>query len=193
MKLYLSPARHAPGSNMGVDGRDERTRMAILADKIAAALRQMQIAPQIELKINHALSLRQAIKQSNTWGADVHIALHSNALNGQARGIEAWIYPGNIRMEMLARLIMLSVSDLTGTPARKGTGTRWAKWTDVKKDGWQDGPYLAEVNDTKADSVLFEFYFHDNREDLQAFESRIDEAAELIAAGIAEFMSGRYK
>lgn len=190
MRLYLSPARHAPGSNIGIDGRDERTRMAILADRIAAALRH--IAPQIEVKTNKTLTLRGAIKQSNAWGADVHIALHSNALNGQARGIEAWIYPGNIRMEMLARLIMLSVSELTGTPARKGSGTRWGKWTDLKKDGWEDGPYLTEVNDTKADAILFELYFHDNREDLQGFESRIDEAAELIAAGIAEYMIGRY-
>lgn len=190
MRLYLSPARHAPGSNMGVDGRDERTRMDILAGKVAERIRI--IAPCIEIKTNKTLTLRGAIKQSNVWGADVHIALHSNALGGGAKGIEAWIYPGNIRMEMLARLIMLSISELTGIPARKATPSRWGKWTDTKRDGWQDGPYLIEVNDTKADSILCECYFHDNREDLQAFESRIDEAAELIAAGIAEFMIGRY-
>ena len=188
-KIYISPARHPEGQNLDVRGKSERSRMLTVGRKLFDALATRGFNCMI---LNDNLSLRKAVNQSNIWGADLHVSLHSNASNGLQSGVETWIHRNNAGMEKLSQGIILALAEVLSIPARRGS-KGWAKrslidapWTAPQRPNG-----LYEVEKTNASAILIELYFHDNEEDCLKWKQEEDVAVDRIAGEISHYLRGK--
>lgn len=167
MKVYLSPLSQTNNVGVGSYGT-EADRMQQLSDKVKAKL----IAKGHTVYGNdNSLSLNERIAASNASGATLHVALHSNAASGNARGPEAFYKAGSNTGKRLANCILYEIADISGCAASRG----------LKSD------YLLETNNVTCTCALIEIAFHDNAEDVAWILSHMDDIAEAIATGICEY------
>jgi N-acetylmuramoyl-L-alanine amidase len=115
------------------------------------------------------MTLTQAVSDSNAWGPDVHVAIHSNAGGGQ--GTECWHYTGSTKGQALALAVYNEVAQLTPAPDRGVKHT-------------QD---LYEVAKTSAPACILEVAFHDRPEEAAWIVAHKAELAEAITKGICKY------
>lgn len=168
MKVYLSPSSQTENRGAGSYGT-EADRMQELSNKVKAKL----IAKgNIVYGSTNSLNLDQRIADSNNSGANLHIALHSNASSdGSARGPEIFYLAGSDKGKRLASCILAEIAALPGCAPSRGIKT------ETKK----------EVQQVKATAVLIEVAFHDNAEDAAWIVRNMDSIAEAIVTGIGEY------
>lgn len=167
MKVYLSPSSQTNNVGVGSYGT-EADRMQELSDKVKAKL----IAKgHTVYGSDNSLSLTERIEASNASGATLHVALHSNAANGNARGPEAFYKAGSNTGKRLANCILYEIADISGCAASRG----------LKSDS------LLETNNVTCTCTLIEVAFHDNAEDAAWILSHMDDIAEAITTGICEY------
>ena len=77
MKIYLSPSRHDKNMYYGkYNNKSEKQVMELLAIDVGIKL----LRYDIEVKIaTTSLKVQARVKEATAWGADLYIALHSNA------------------------------------------------------------------------------------------------------------------
>lgn len=170
MKIYLSPSVQDNNRGIGNYGTEEQ-RMNEIADVVQ---RELSGRNNIELKRNHPdMNATQITKDSNGWGADYHIAIHSNA--GGGKGCEVYHYvdgTDNLSMKV-SRRIYDKIVEISPNPGR----------------GLKNGMNLFEVNDNiKAISSLIEVAFHDNITDANFIINKKESIGKAIAEGILEHL-----
>lgn len=169
MKVYLSPSDQKGNKGVGTYGT-EAYRMQQLCDKVKAKL----IAKgHTVYGATNDLNLDERIADSNKSGANLHVALHSNATTGSgtARGPEAHYYPNNLKGKRLASCILAEIASVPGCAPSRGV-----KATD-----------LYELRSVTATATLLEVAFHDNEEDAKWIVSKMDQIADAIVTGICEY------
>lgn len=168
MKVYLSPSDQTSNKGVGSYGT-EAYRMQQLCDKVKAKL----IAKgHTVYGATNNLSRDERIADSNKSGANLHVALHSNAATGTARGPEAFYKSGNLKGKRLASCILAEIADISGCAPSRGV-----KETNT----------LVELNGVTATATLLEVAFHDNEEDAKWIISKMDQIADAIVTGICEY------
>ena len=173
MKIYISPSVQENSKGVGAYGTEE-FRMNQIADVI---IRELSKHKNIELKRNNPnFGTTEITKDSNNWKADYHIAIHSNASNGTARGVEVFHYVDgteNNSLKMSRRIL-----------------NNYIKVYDGPNRGLKNGMQLFEVNDNIiAASSLIEIGFHDNWADATFIIENIEKIGQAIADGILEHLS----
>jgi N-acetylmuramoyl-L-alanine amidase len=152
MKIYLSPSTQENNVGAGSYGTEEK-RMNQLADVLEPLLRKY--GHEI-LRNKPTMTLKEVKDASNAFKPDLHLALHSNAGNGLARGCEIYCYRYGGQGEQYARTLYKYLEPLTPTPDRG------------VKEGYNFygvGKHMYEVTYTTAPAVLIEIAFHDNGND----------------------------
>ena len=145
--VFLSPSTQE--SNIWVDNYgSEEYRM----NQIADVLEEILISQgYIVYRNNPNDNVRQIVEESNLLNPSIHVAIHSNAANGNARGIEIFTNKKDTPGDRLAQYIYNQLISIYPNP-EFGRGI---KYTDA----------LYEVVNTNAPSVLIELAFHDNVDD----------------------------
>lgn len=167
MKVYLSPSSQTNNVGVGNYGT-EAARMQELSNKVKAKL----IAKGHTVYGNdNSLSLEARVKASNASDATLHIALHSNAGTGTARGPEAFYKSGSNTGKRLASCILSEIAAINGCAASRG----------IKSSA------LYETSNVTSTCTLIEVSFHDNAEDAAWIVSHMDDIAEAIVTGICEY------
>lgn len=165
MKIYLSPSSQE--RNIYATGQTEENVCRQIAAKVSDILTKVA---GIEVKINQPQnSPAQHADESNAWGANLHLPIHTNA--GGAHGSEVFCWePADLAAvsTKLAYAISAHLSALTPTTDR-----------GVKKN-----QEFAEIRLTRAPCVYTEIAFHDNKTDAQWIVSHISEIAEAIASAV---------
>jgi N-acetylmuramoyl-L-alanine amidase len=163
-KVYLSPSTQE--NNIGTDNfGTEEQRMNIIADYMVQELQKY-----FDVRRNRPeMTLSQVIQDSNAWGADIHVAVHSNAGGGE--GTEIWHYPGSINGKRLAECIYKQLAPLS----------------PGKDRGVKSNNNFAELKKTKAVAVIIEVGFHDNVTDAEWIKSHPKQIADAINKGIFEY------
>lgn len=115
------------------------------------------------------------IQQSNDWGADVHIPIHTNAFNGQVMGTRMFCYDTSGEGYKLCKAIMDTLSPIT--PGESDNIT--AKHYD-------------EVLYANAPTVYIEVGFHDNNVEAQWIIDHKREIAEAIVKGLCNYYGVAY-
>ncbi len=104
-KIYVSPAKHSP-DNVGCNGHQESSWMQTCAYHAAAGLGYDLVARGYSVRLGSG-DYVQNTNSSNSWGADYHIPMHSNAsspwdctapydyYNSGASGTLLMYYPGS--------------------------------------------------------------------------------------------------
>ena len=172
MKAYISPSTQE--HNKTALGDTEENIMHKVADELVPMLKNTGIDILVGEKSD---SLSQMVRQSDLFGADIHVAIHSNAHDGKSRGCEVFHYPNSKDGKKLAESIYKYIEPLTPTKDR----------------GIKPSNVYYELKETHAPAVIVEVDFHDTYEGAKWIDANIYNIAEAIAKGVCEYFGIGYK
>ena len=169
--IYLSPSTQE--WNPTVIGQNEEYYMNLIADAMIPYLTASGIAYTRNTKDMTAAS---SIAASNRGSYDLHLALHSNAapeaLSGQLQGPDVYHAPGSVLGARAARIIADNLK---------------AIYPDPNLVHVRSSTAIAEVQRTKAPSVLIEFAYHDNVADATWIQNNIQAIARNVVLSLTEY------
>jgi len=134
IRIYIDQGHNPVNPNAGAEGNGLREqnityRIGVELAELLEADPDFEVRlsrPTAQTQLGNSLnsSLRARVQDSNSWGADYFISLHTNASEiASATGTEAFVYARQGRAYGLAQDIVQSVTDVTGLPDR-GTFVR---------------------------------------------------------------------
>ena len=151
--VYISPS--VQHFNIGQNGYgSEEERMNEVADIVEYELQRHGLTTA---RNDPSMTLQEVVADSNALNPTVHVAIHSNAADGNARGSEIYTHRFGGEGEILARDIYKYLEDLTPT---SDLGVKEGRLSF-------NGKGMYELKNTIAPAVLMEIAFHDNTEDAQ--------------------------
>lgn len=166
-KIYLSPSNQ-DGNLYAYGNTNEMEQCNRIAEYAEKALKRCGF---IVKKAPKGQAMWTSINESNAWGADLHIPIHTNAFNGKASGTVVFVDVPTDRIMKLATPIYRYVQSVC-------IGT-----TDY---GVRTNSNLAELNSTKALAVYIEADFHDNPEIAKWLVENPNLVGEAICMGVCE-------
>ena len=172
--IFLSPSTQE--YNAYYDGKGtEELYMNAIADEMVPYLEASGITVARNSPEGTALTSAQ---KSNESGADLHLAIHSNAapeeLAGKLRGTDVYYFAGSTLGERAAEIIANNFTMISPTPQEVEVvpTTR-----------------LAELRRTKAPSVLIEVAYHDNPDDANWIRGNIRDIARNLSISVADYFA----
>ena len=163
MKIYLSPSAQ-PANNYAAGDTNEQAQCNRIAEAAKSALERCGFAVR---KAPEGQGYKDSVAESNAWGADLHIPIHTNA--GGGAGTVAFVHGGTAKQMQYAKPIYDEVQ--ATSPGTTDYGVRV-----------NSGLY--ELGYTTATAVYIECEFHD-RADLAAWIiEHTTELGEAIARGV---------
>lgn len=156
------------------DGRpaNEHEQMVRLADMLQVELERcgFQVA-----NMQYG-NMKDRVADANKWGADLYIALHTNAYNTKVQGTRVHCYPSD-KSRRIAQLIQDRIAPLS--PGTVGEGVK-------------ETTRLYELRATTMTAVLPEYEFHDNLESAQWIIDNLQTIAVETAKAVCEFFNVPY-
>ena len=169
-KIYLSPSNQ--NANTYYYGNTNEMEQC---NRIAEAAEKHLKRNGYEVKrAQKGQDMNVSIRESNNWGADVHVPIHTNA--GGGRGALVMVHAKVPANSKYAQPVYDNLMDIC--PKGGGYGVR----TDNEICGYD----LSEIVDTSAIAVYCECEFHDNAELAKWIIENVDKIGEAIAKGICE-------
>lgn len=162
-KIYLSPSDQY-GNVYAYGNTNEGAQCNIIADHLASAL----LRCGFEVYRNE--NMYMAVRESNNVGADLHIAIHTNAFDGKVTGTRVHYYRDNSEGHRASKVIYDQLHGL------------YEGANDA--DNINPAPTLYEIKNTVAPCVYIECEFHDNPAAAKWIIGHTVEIAEAIAAGV---------
>ena len=165
MKIYLSPSAQ-PTNNYAAGDTNEQVQCNRIAEAAKSALERCGFAVR---KAPEGQGYKDSVAESNAWGADLHIPIHTNA--GGGAGTVVFVHGGTAKQMQYAKPIYDEVQ--ATSPGTTDYGVRV-----------NSGLY--ELGYTTATTVYVECEFHD-RADLAAWIiEHTTELGEAIARGVCK-------
>ncbi len=163
MKIFLSPSAQ-PANNYAAGDTNEQVQCNRIAEAAKSALERCGFAVR---KAPEGQGYKDSVAESNAWGADLHIPIHTNA--GGGAGTVVFVHGGTAKQMQYAKPIYDEVQ--ATSPGTTDYGVRV-----------NSGLY--ELGYTTATAVYIECEFHD-RADLAAWIiEHTTELGEAIARGV---------
>ena len=171
-KVYLSPSNQV--NNTYAWGN---TTEAVQCGKIAEACKDALERCGIEVKLGHMISMANKCAESNAFGADLHVCIHTNAFNGSVSGTRMFSY------DMSGK----------GYKACKAIFNVLAPYTPGKSESISAYPALYEIRVPAAPTAYVEVDFHDVPSVAQWFCEHTTEIGEKITEGICNYFGIAYQ
>lgn len=171
-KVYLSPSDQK--SNTYAWGN---TNEAIQCGKIAQACKAALERCGIEVMLGQYDTMANRCAESDKFGAQLHVPIHSNACNGQVSG---------------TRMFCSSLSG-EGYKACKAIFDVLAPFTPGTSENIKANPGLFEIRVPKAPTAYVEIDFHDNVSVAKWIVEHTTEIGEKLAEGICNYFNIKYK
>lgn len=170
-KIYLSPSNQTDNRYAYGD-----TNEAAQCRRIASATEAALVRCGFEVKNGDTGTMAGKVAESNAWGADLHICIHTNAANGKASGTR----------------IFCSGLENEGGKAAKAVFDVLAPMTPGESENIKVRNDLYEITNTKAYCVYIEVDFHDVASVAQWIIEHVTEVGEAIAKGICNHYGVTY-
>lgn len=162
-KIFLSPSDQTYNAYSGVN-----TNESAQCVKIANAAKKYLEINGYTVKVGSvSRGYVGRVTDSNNWGADLHVPIHTNAGGGD--GTLVMCYPGN-----------------TNNKYVKAIYNNVASISPGKDDGIKTNTSLYEITKTKAVCVYVECEFHDNSTLAKWIANNTDAIGKSIAKGICQ-------
>lgn len=174
-KIYVSPSDQT-GNTYAYGDTNEAVVCREIAKKLCIALERCGF----ETKTDYAdgkNAMYDRCKQSDEWGADLHIPIHTNAFNGQVTGTRIMSY--NLTGE--------------GYKASKCVFATLASVTPGASENISAHPELYEIRVPKATTVYVEVDFHDVPKIAKWLVENTEAVAEAICKGVCTYYKVSYK
>ena len=170
-KIYSSPSSQ-PENLYKVGNTNEQEQCR----KIAKALDKALNRCGFDSKTGLSGTMYTRVAESNAFGADLHLPIHTNAFDGKVAGLRIMVYKLGGEAEKIANAIMSYLAPIT-----PGTS-----------DGISVQPKLYEIRESNAICVYVEVGFHDNAEEARWIVDHTEEIAEAIAKGLCAYYGVKY-
>ena len=170
-KVYLSPSDQTKNA-YAYGNTTEAEQCGKIADACRAALERCGVS----VKVGHMISMQQKCSESNAFGAELHVPIHTNAFNGSVMGTRMFCYNTG-----------------KGMAACKAIFARVAPMSPGTSENIQVNPKLYEVRVPKAPTAYLECEFHDTVEGACWLVENTTAIGEAIAHGICDYFGVAYK
>lgn len=171
--VYLSPSNQ-PFNLYAAGGTNECEQMYLVAELVKEKLSgYSELEVYITPKTSQSGYLNSRVEEASNIGADVYVAIHSNAANKNVVGTEAYYNPANQSSIDLTRLIYNAVDAVTPTMGRG------------MKDGVKSG--FVELKYPEMPACLVEVEFHDVVSQANWIINNRQVLADAISGAIAEY------
>lgn len=170
-KIFLSPSNQSDNT-YAYGGTNEAAQCGKMAAACEAALKRCGF----EVKTMQWETMQERVKVSNSWGADLHVPIHTNAFNGKVTGTRTMVYEKKGESYEAAQAIHKLLAALT-----PGTSENVSTY-----------PELYELNKPKAPAVYLEVDFHDVPHIAQWLIANTEAIGETICKGICEHFGVSY-
>ena len=170
-KIYLSPSDQT-ANKYAYGSTNEAVQCRRIADALEKALKRCGFA----VKNNKTDSMQARVRESNDWGADLHVPLHTNAYNGKVSGTRIFTYNTSGNGYKCAKKIFEYLA-----PVTPGASESISVYDD-----------LYEVKYTAAPCVYIESEFHDVAIVAKWIIEHVEDIAEAICKGICAYFGVKY-
>ena len=170
-KIYLSPSDQTKNA-YAYGNTTEAIQCRRIADALEKALKRCGFA----VKNNKTASMAERVSESNNWGADLHLPLHTNAYNGKVSGTRIFTYDNSGKGYQCAKKVFGYLSAVTP-----------GKSENISVDA-----ELYEVRNTTAPCVYVESEFHDVPDVAKWIIGHVTDIAEAICRGICDYFGVKY-
>lgn len=172
-KIYLSPSNQ--NANIYAYGNtNEMVQCNRIADYAKKALERCGFSVK---KAKQGQEMSTSISESNNWGANLHIPIHTNAYNGKVTG---------------GTLVMLYDDSAENVKAGKAILNAVAPISPGSDYTLRYRPELAELNATTAIAVYLEVEFHDTKKGAKWIVENVEKIGEAIAKGVCNYYGVKY-
>lgn len=166
-KIYLSPAAHGRDNPCSYDSAcGENIHCNLYMDELVPYLLACGFEVRRNPKDRTGDRLKEAIAESNAWGADLHYVAHTNAGGGSYSLL--MVYDRGTAYGYAEKLAARRREIYSGN-VKINVDTRWA-----------------ELQQTVAPAIYDEMVFHDNAEQITWFHGHLREMAEATAKAICD-------
>lgn len=170
-KIFLSPSSQT-GNRYAYGDTNEAEQCCRIADACKLALERCGF----EVKCDKVHSMEERVVESNRWGADLHLPIHTNAYNGKVAGTRIFTYAKPSESWNCA----LSIFD------------RLAPITPGTSENIKTHPGLYELRKAGKLAVYCEVDFHDVPEVARWIIDHVTEIGEAIAHGVCDYFKVKY-
>lgn len=171
-KVYLSPSCQYDNA-YAYGNTTEGVQCVKISNACKAALQRSGIS--VMTPTTNSLVARCA--ESDKWGADLHVPIHTNAYNGKTSGTRVYHYSGSAK----------------GNKAAKAIFDILAPFTPGKSESVSANNGLLEVNTPNAPTAYVEVDFHDVPSIAKWITENTTAIGEKIAQGICKYFGVIYK
>lgn len=171
-KIYLSPSDQV--RNIYAYGNtNEATQCRKIAKACKTALERCGFEAKTNTK-DGSNAMYERVNESNAWGADMHICIHSNA--GGGKGAEVYVSEKDKNHMNAAQPIYDEVRKISPYGSSRG----------IKTAGYY------EIRNTSALCVYLETDFHDNAEIAKWIVNNTTAIGEAICKGVCKYYGVKY-
>ncbi len=173
-KIYLSPSNQI--NNLYAAGNtNECVQCNRIAEYAKMALQRCGFEAK---KAPQGQNINTSIKESNSWGSDLHIPIHTNAFNSRTLGgTLVMIYSNAAENKKAGSAILNAVAPIS-------PGNDYSLRVNSS---------LAELNLTNAIAVYIEVEFHDTKDGANWIINNVQAIGEAICKGICNYYGFTYK
>lgn len=170
MKIYLSPSDQKDNT-YAYGGTNEAAQCRKIANYAAEALKRNGYTVKVGAD---GTTYQKRTADSNAWGADLHMPIHSNAGGGD--GTVVFAHPASVNNKYV-----------------KAVYEAVAAVSPGKDDGIRGTSGLYEINQSKCPCVYVEVEFHDNSTLAKWIINHTKDLGEAIAKGICSADGKKFK
>lgn len=171
VKVYLSPSDQT-SNRYAVGNTNEAAQCREICLLAVKSLKRCGI----DAKTNTSAGMVERVAESNAWGANLHVPVHTNAFDTKKQGTLLMCYSMIGSGYKASNEILKTLSTIT-------PGGRF---------GFYANPGLYEIRASNAPCAYVEAAFHDNREEAQWIIDHKTEIAEAITEGICNYFGLAY-
>lgn len=170
-KVYLSPSDQRRNT-YAYGNTTEDVQCGKVATACSVALKRCGI----DVKIGQYATMAVRCAESDAFGADLHVPIHSNAFNGKVGGTRIMCYKFGSK----------------GHEACKSIFNRLAPLTPGDSENISEHPELYEIKNPKAPTAYIETDFHDVPSIAQWIIENTTLIGETIAHGICDYFGVKF-
>lgn len=170
-KIFLSPSNQS-GNTYAYGNTNEAAQCGKMAQAAEKALKRCGF----EVKTMQWETMQVRCKESDKWGADLHIPIHTNAYNKNVTGTRTMCYDKKGE----------------GYKACQAIHNRLAPLTPGTSENISAHPELYELNAPKAPAVYLEVDFHDVSKIAKWLIENTEAIGEAICQGVCDYYGVKY-
>lgn len=169
-KVYVSPSKQEKNL-YAVGNTNEAVQCNKIGDALVVALKRCGF----DVMCNGTDSMDKRVRESDAWGADLHLPIHTNAHNGEVKGTRLFCNDKKGAGYRACVAIMASLAPITPGESDSISVARYY-----------------EIKQPKAPTAYVEVAFHDNEEEALWIISHTDEIAEALCRGVCDHFGVKY-